>query len=154
MRAARKHLPTCLGLHKLDKEAGLGHEPGNLTHPKRYSRDRTAEKEGPEASKMIDCPANIQYLVAYMVDPVALFEGAVDGGVRPERSHEFQRGISAPAVQEADRDILERIVEWARDKFIAEKLSKNGDCWLELSYRNTKVMKLEIFHAIRSFHKT
>jgi hypothetical protein len=45
MRAALKSLPACLGLHQLDKEPGFGHEPRDLTHPKRYSRDRTAEKD-------------------------------------------------------------------------------------------------------------
>ena len=136
-----------LGLQQFNQQIHLGHEPRDLAHPKRHGRNGTTQKKGSEPGKMLDGPTDIRHLVTNMVNTAALFEGAVYGRVRPKRGHQFYHRLSASAAQKANGDILDWIVERARRQFVAEKVSKNWNCLLEISHSNSKVMKIKLFHA-------
>jgi hypothetical protein len=119
-----------LRFHQFNKQVRLGHEPSDLAHPKCHGGNGTAQKKRSKPGKVLDGPTDIRHLVANVINPAAFLEGTVDGRVRPKRSHEFQYRVSVSAAHKANRDVLDRVIEWARLQLVAEQVPKNWNCVL------------------------
>jgi hypothetical protein len=133
--------------HQFNQQVRLGHEPGDLTHPKCNCGNGAAQKKGSKPGKVLDGPTDIRHLVANVINPAAFLEGPIDGGVRPKGSYEFQYGVSVSAAQKANGDVLDGVVERARFQLVAEQVHENWNGLLQIPYRDSKVMKIKLLHA-------